>query len=141
MVPGNVDLVRSIFEAWERGDFSSTEWADPEIEYVIPDGPEPGSWTGLAGMAEGARANLNAWEDFRFEAGEYRELDSERVLALVHWSGRGRTSGLQLGQLRAKGAVLVHVRDGKVTRVVHYWDRDRALADLGLGPESSSADS
>jgi ketosteroid isomerase-like protein len=34
--------------------------------------------------------------------------------------------------MQSKGAVLFHVQDGKVTTLVWYWDRDRALADLGL---------
>jgi ketosteroid isomerase-like protein len=124
--------VRSIYTAWERGDFRSTEWADPEIELVHPDGPSPGTWTGLEGLVEGSRDWLDAWEGFRLEADEFRELDDERVLTLDQLSGRGKTSGLELGHMQAKGATLWHVRDGKVTKLVIYWDRDRALADLGL---------
>jgi ketosteroid isomerase-like protein len=89
-------------------------------------------------MAEGFREWLSAWEDFRGEAEEYRELDGERVLVLLRFSGRGKTSGLELGQMRAKGANVIHVRDGKVTRIVAYFDRERALADLGLAPDGGS---
>ena len=120
--------------AKERGDFRSADWAEPEIEFVIADGPSPGTWTGLSGLAEGHRAWLSAWEGFRSEAQEFRELDDERVFVLSQYSGRGKTSGLELGQMRAKGAGVAQIRDGKVTRLVWYTNRDRALADLGLAP-------
>jgi ketosteroid isomerase-like protein len=128
----NVEIVRSIFAAWDRGDFSSAAWAHPEIEFVIADGPAPGSWKGLAEMAKGWREFLSAWEEWREEAEEFRELDGERVLVLVRMSGRGKASGLETGQMRATAAKVFHVRDRKVTKFVTYWDRDRALADLGL---------
>jgi hypothetical protein len=81
-VSANLDLVRSICLAWERGDFSSTDWADPEIEFVVPDGPEPVRSKGLAAMTKSARDYLGAWEDHRLLADEYRELDVERVLVV-----------------------------------------------------------
>ena len=66
----NLNLVRSIYAAWERGDFSSTEWADPEIEYVHADGPDAGTWNGLARMVGAFRDYLSAWEQWRVEAEE-----------------------------------------------------------------------
>ena len=43
--------------------------------------------------------------------------------------GRGKESGVETG---TKAAALFHIRDGKVTRLVSYWERDHAFADLGL---------
>ena|ERR1700676_5140988 len=128
----NLDLVRSIFAEWERGDFSSAGWADPEIDFVAADGPSPGSWTGLAGMAEAWRDWLSAWEGYHVEAEEYRELDRERVLVFFHRSGRGKMSGLDIGRFGAEGGTLFQLRLGRVTRLVTYWDREQAFADLGL---------
>jgi ketosteroid isomerase-like protein len=130
----NLDLVRSIYAAWERGDFSSAEWAHPEIEFEREGGPiGRDSQTGTGGMARRFRDFLSAWEDFRVEAAEFRELDDERVLVLTRWSARGKTSGLELGpQVATNAASLHHIHDGKVTRLVVYLDRERALADLGL---------
>jgi ketosteroid isomerase-like protein len=134
----NLELVRSIYAGRERGDYSSADWAHPEIEYVIADGPARGSWTGLAGMAEGWRDFLSAWEDVRPEVDEYRELDDDRVLVFVQLRGRGKMSGLELEQLRANAAAVYHISEGKVIKLTHYWDRERALADLGLPSEAGS---
>jgi ketosteroid isomerase-like protein len=140
-VSANLDLVRSIFAAWEQGDFSSAEWADAEIEYIIADGPAPGRWTGLAGMAVGFRTWLSAWEDFHVIAEDYRELDHARLLVLASNAGSGKASGVEIGQIFPKGAALFHIRDGKVTRLVSYWERHHALADLGLVQEADAAGS
>src|SRR5436309_1488984 len=109
----NLDLVRSIYAANEQGDFSSTDWAHPDIEFVTPDGPAPGTWTGLTGMATGFRDIASPWVEYRVEADGFRELDAKRVLVPTHFSGRGKTSGLELGQMRAEGASLWHLRGGR----------------------------
>jgi ketosteroid isomerase-like protein len=129
----NLDLVRSIYAAWARGDFGSVEWADPEIEYVHADGPAEGSWIGRAGMASGWREWLSAWKDLHIEVDRYFELDQGRVFVLSRGVSRGSASGIDTGAMRSEGAALFHIRDGKVTRLEIHWEgRDRLLTDLGL---------
>jgi ketosteroid isomerase-like protein len=128
----NLDLVRSIYAAWERGDFSSAEWANPDIEFVAIGGPAQARAHGIPGMAREMREFLTAWEGYRSEAEEYRELDRQRVLVLTLDSGRGKQSDLATEQRRAS---VYLIRSGKVSRITTYWDRNRALADLGLPPE------
>ena len=128
--------MRSIRAAWERGDYSSTDWAQPEIEWEIVDGPAPGRWTGLAGGQDFFRDLASVWEGFRSEAERYLELDDERVLVLLRFGGRGKTSGVELAQMQAKGADVFHVQASKVTKIIVYFDRERAFADLGLASEA-----
>jgi len=136
----NLDLVRSIYANRERGDYGSTEWAHPDIEFVIPDGPEPVSLKGVSATMGWARDFLSAWEGFRIKVDEYRELDDERILVLTRpGGGRGRRSGLELSGQGGGGAGLFHVRDGKVTRLVIYFEREHALADLDLAPEGEAS--
>ena len=127
-----MDLVRSICSAWERGDYSSDEWAHPEIEFVILGGLTPGTWTGRAGMAESWRTWLGAWDAFHQEAYEYRQLDGDRVLVFFRVSGRGKTSGMDLAQMQPRLAAVFHVHASQVTRFVGYNDPEHALADLEL---------
>jgi ketosteroid isomerase-like protein len=134
----NLDLVRSIYAAWEGGDFSSAEWAHPEIEYVWIGGPAPGSWHGLTDLAKGFRGFLDAWEGLAMRAPEYRELDDQRILVRHEYIGRGKTSGVEIGSIEKGTAMLFVIRNAKVVRLVVYWDPDRALADPGSRQEATS---
>jgi ketosteroid isomerase-like protein len=121
----SVDLVRSIFAAWERGDFSSADWADPDIEYVIADGPTPGGWTGVVGMAEGWRDFLGAREDYWVEV--------ERAAASRTRVGRSHRGDGAIGVTRhgLEGA-LPHsdagTRDGRTGRFIRAGRGPRVSA-------------
>jgi ketosteroid isomerase-like protein len=139
MASANLDLVRSILAGWERGDFTRPlHWAAPEIEIVVMDGPAPGSSSGVEEMRSLWREYVGAWENYHYVVDEVRQLDAERVLVIFHRRGRGKTSGLELADLQAKGANVFEVRGGKVTRLLRWWDSQRALADVGLSPEANS---
>jgi ketosteroid isomerase-like protein len=132
-VTANLELVRSIYADWERGEAGSLGWAHAEIEFVVADGPEPTSLRGLRAMLQYWREFFSAWDGYRVAVDEYRELDDGRVLVLLHaGAGRAKASGIELGRHGGGGAQIFDIRDGMVTRLVTYFSRERALSDLGL---------
>jgi len=105
----------------EGGDFDSAEWAHPELEWVVVDGPTPGSCVAQR-RGESLRDFLSA---FRLSASKRRvpRARRERVLVLVRYSGRGKSSGLELGQMqRPRQPVPGPRREGY--QVPHYWNRE-----------------
>jgi ketosteroid isomerase-like protein len=125
----NLELVRSIYEDWGRGDFRSLSWAHPDFELVLVDGPNAGRWKGSAAGRAWADT-LAVWEDFRTVAEEISELDGARVLVLTQNTGRGKTSGLELGDMETRGANVLHMSGGRVLRLEAYFNRDLALENL-----------
>jgi len=128
----NVKLVRSIFAEWARGDWSTSHWQHPDVEFVMVDGPAPGRWVGAAGVAQGWGDFLSAWNDFRQVPDAFREIDDHRVLVLFHFSGQGKMSGLEVAQMGSTAAGLFRMHDGKVTRIEMYFDRSAALEAVRL---------
>ena len=106
----SMDLVRSIQAAWERGDYTSRPVGTPRYRARDRRRTTLGRWTGSCRDGGCLAAYfLGAWEEYRVEADEYRELDGERVLVLVHRSGRGRASGVELAEMPGQGANLFRI--------------------------------
>jgi hypothetical protein len=61
------------------------------------------------------------------------------VLVLHRFSASGELSGLHTEQIRADGAALFQLSEGKVVSLVHYFDRVRALADVDPGAHCPSS--
>jgi ketosteroid isomerase-like protein len=112
-VSENLDLVRSIYADWERGNYESAEWAHPEVEYVNPSGAiEPGTRHGLAAFSRAIESVFDGWETWQMEL-EQVEAFGDQVAVVVRYRARGRGSGVEVG---GRESALWTVHDGKVVR-------------------------
>jgi ketosteroid isomerase-like protein len=73
---------------------------------------------------------LSTWErPLTIEAEDFIQA-GDRILVLIHWTGRGKGSGVEI---EGRGAHLWTFRDGLVARHETYRDRDQAKAALARG--------
>ena len=127
----NVEIVRGVYEAWQRGDFEvALEPFHEDIEWFGP--PEaPGSSEGVRGR-EGVQHALagwlGAWVDFRFELRELIDHGDE-VLAGGWQHGRGKGSGVEVSEETFSVWTL---QAGKIVRQRMFRDRAQALEAAGL---------
>jgi uncharacterized protein len=134
----NLEVARRGYEAFRRGDFSwIVEQMSPEI--VWHDASEIPGARRHAGIDD-VRAFLESfpriWEEPRFEPEQLHQA-GDTVVALVRFTGRGRNSGAEVSRELAH---LFEFSDGKVVRVVTYFDREQALLALEDARAGSKAD-
>jgi ketosteroid isomerase-like protein len=125
-----LELVKGIYRRWERGDFTSAEWADPEISFDIP-GPDR-ELQGVEEMSRTWLGWLQSYKEMRIEAKSFHQAGDTVVVEQV-FHGEGRVSGIPLDQIA--GAAALTVRDRKVIRFRGFTNLRDALADAGIEPD------
>jgi ketosteroid isomerase-like protein len=128
MTEENVEVVRSILANWARGDYSSVDWADPNIAFSGP--LDAGTTRGIDELGRRWGEFLGAWDQFATTPERFIDMGDDRVLVLVRFEGRGRVSGAPATGF--SGGQLFTLRDGKVVRLVVYSTRAEALEAAGL---------
>jgi ketosteroid isomerase-like protein len=129
----NVEAVRRAWEAFNRGD-PETFFADTaaEVEFAEdPAFPEAAVFRGREEIVRYLAGFQEAMAEHRFEVEELRDC-GDRVLALVHETARGTTSGADVDQ---RPAFLFEFRNGMIGRVRAYLDRAEGLAAVGQAPD------
>ncbi len=127
MAAENVEIVRRVFDAFNRGDFETAlDLLDEDVEWGgPPDVPdETGPYRGHDGVVAGFRNFMKVWERLDVELVEVIDA-GDRVVAVNRWHGRSRGHGVDVDLHVSQ---VLELRDGKVTRVRQFRERDEALA-------------
>lgn len=133
MSGANVETLRRGYEALNRGDLSVVrELLDPDIEWHEPAASlEGGTHRGRDSFERFLRGWLESFEGFRIEPEQVVERGHDLV-AVVHQTGTGRTSGLQV---EARLAHVWTVANGTAVRWEAVPDIEAALSDEGQRPD------
>jgi ketosteroid isomerase-like protein len=128
MPQANLEVVKGIFSAWGRGDFSSVEWADPEIEFTIP-GPDAHVHRGVEAMGRAWAEWLGAFDEFSVTGEAFHDAGDKVVVEQI-FRGKGKGSGIPVDEI--PGASVFTLRDGKVIRFEGHITLEAALHSAGI---------
>jgi ketosteroid isomerase-like protein len=126
----NVEIVRRLIEAWDRGDpLTALDSIHPEVEATTTLGTDTdGTYRGHAGLAEMLGTFWAEFEGPRIEIEEAIPAGSDVVLG-VRFYGRGRRSGVEIDM---PAWHVWSLREGKAVRWRVLRTKQEALAVLGL---------
>ena len=135
----NIDIVRRGYEHFvATGDVLDSN-AAPEFVWDMSQfgsWPEDQFYEGVEGARAFLRAWADAWEDWRLEVESLHEA-GDKVVAIVHQSGRSKSTGLPVDMTFAQVWTL---RDGLQARMVMYQDVSAAMRAAGIAEEAPAGD-
>jgi ketosteroid isomerase-like protein len=127
----NVEVLREVYRRWGEGDFrTSLNLFDySRVDLIIrPDFPDPGTYRGTEEISGYMRRFLGSWTDATIEAEELVD-EGDRVLARVHQSATGRSSGVGV---EMRYFQVWTFRGEAVARIESIMHEDEALQAAGL---------
>ncbi|MDQ3759403.1 MAG: nuclear transport factor 2 family protein [Actinomycetota bacterium] len=127
----NVEIIRRLLAAFEKEDFEAiVPYLHPDVETRpgLVGGPEMTTHRGVEGMRRFWVDIDAAWEEFRIEPAEFREVEGA-VLVLGHVYARGRESGISLA---SPAGWLAGMRDGRLVTFQSFNSQAEALEAAGL---------
>jgi ketosteroid isomerase-like protein len=134
MASGDVEVVRGIYERFNRGDYEgSTALLHDQVElHQAPEIPGADTWIGKTEFQRGLADWLSGFErGFQYEVLEL--IDCDRcVLARLMLHGKGRGSGAEIERQIFN---VWEVRDGLGFRCRAFWDEEEARSAAGLEGE------
>jgi ketosteroid isomerase-like protein len=130
----NVELVRSVFDAWNRGELGDVlPFVAEDIEWLeiegLPDAMAGEEIRGSESVRSMLESLFDVWESYRLEPEVVRAVGDNRVFAVLREVARGRVSGAEVA---GRWGYVIEIRDGKVARVEAYRNAERALEAAGL---------
>lgn len=132
----NVDTVRRLYAAWERGDFSDVDCFDPALEFGIDFGPDRITARGVDGLRRVWREQLRLWESW--STGPIEEVFEQGEHVVVRHSLRGQSRhGLSVDSDDAGAAF--RFRDGRIVFLLAADHIEKALDAVGLSSGRRSA--
>lgn len=126
----DVEVVRRAYEAYSKGDLAvaGSAYSEDTVWDVSRFRPDEGVHSGLDELAKYIGSWRTTWTEHSFSL--ERIIDAgERVVAVIHESGRGKSSG---APVTIRYGQVITVRDGKIVETVVYGDPADAFDAAGL---------
>jgi ketosteroid isomerase-like protein len=124
----NLEVVRSIYRAWEEGR-SARDFIDARVEYVNPAyAVEPGTRTGRSSFAR----IRDAYDDVKVRPTRFVDAGDD-VVVLATITGKSRGAGVPIE--REHGYVWT-IRDGHAVRFCWFHSHAEALDAVGRSEEA-----